>query len=432
MPRTDPSHEPKPLPRSLYAATARTAPVTPRLDGDRRAAVAVVGAGFTGLSAALHLAEQGVDVVVLEAGQPGWGASGRNGGQVNPGLKYEPSTILRDFGPVMGQRMVSLSGGAPQAVFDLIEKHQMQAEACRGGTMRAAFRPVNLQAIHAAVEELSALGAPVEALDADGIERLTGTRRYLGGSIDRRGGSVNPLGYARGLAQAAINAGAAVHGDTKVTAVRQVAGGWALETPYGMVTADTIVLATNGYTDGLWPGLKRTIVPVFSAIAATEPLPEALARSIMPARGVLYEIAPITVYYRVDATQRLLMGGRSVSRDTSDPARYRRLTRYAERLFPALAGTRWEYFWNGQLAITPDHYPHLHEPAPGVIAALGYNGRGVAMATAMGREIANRITGAADAAMPVTTPRTIPFHALWRSGVAARIAYGRIQEWLGR
>lgn len=419
------------LPRSLYAVTASPPVNAPPLDGSRRAAVAVVGAGFTGLSTALHLAEKGVDVVVLDAGQPGWGASGRNGGHVNPGLKYEPGQILRDFGGDLGQRMVALSGAAPQGVFDLIERHQISAEARRGGTMRGAFGAASLRVIHAAAaEQLDEMAAQ----DAAGMERLTGTRRYLGGSLDRRGGSVNPLGYARGLAQAAINAGAAVHGGTKVTAVRQDGADWVLSTPGGEVRAERIVLATNGYTDGLWPKLRQTVVPVFSGIAATEPLPGNLARTIMPGGGVLYEVASLTVYYRVDVAGRLLMGGRSVSRDTSDPAHYERLVRYGRRLFPAIGTIPWTYFWNGQLAITPDHYPHLHEPAPGVIAALGYNGRGVAMATAMGGEIARRILGANDAAMnmPITGIKPMPFHALWKTGVAARIAYGRIQGWLGR
>ncbi len=422
------------LPPSLYAVTARPPVTAPPLTESRRAAVAVVGAGFTGLSTALHLAERGVDVVVLEAGEPGWGASGRNGGQVNPGLKYEPSRITRDFGEDLGRRMVALSGAAPQGVFDLIERHQISAEARRGGTMRAAFTAKNVRAIHDAAAEQIALGAPMEPQDEAGMERLTGTRRYLGGSLDRRGGSVNPLGYARGLAQAAINAGATVHGGTQVTSVRKDGLRWVLETPGGAVRAERIVLATNGYTDGLWPKLRQSVVPVFSAIAATDKLPEDIARTIMPGGGVLYEIASLTVYYRLDVSGRFLIGGRSISRDTSDPARFARLTQYGERLFPAIKGLPWAYFWNGQLAITPDHYPHLHEPAPGVIAALGYNGRGVAMATAMGGEIARRILGASDAELnlPVTDIKPIKFHALWKTGVAARVAYGRIQDWLGR
>ena len=422
------------LPPSLYAATARPPVDAPPLTGPRRAAVAVIGAGFTGLSTALHLAEKGIEVVVLEAGQPGWGASGRNGGQVNPGLKYEPGTITRDFGDDLGRRMVALSGAAPQCVFDLIERHQISAEARRGGTMRAAWTEKNVRAIHAAAAEQMALGAPMQPQDAAGMERLTGTRRYRGGSIDLRGGSVNPLGYARGLAQAAINAGAAVHGGTPVTSVRKEGLRWVLQTPGGAVRAERVVLATNGYTDDIWPKLRQTVVPVFSGIAATEPLPEEIARTILPAGGVVYEIASLTVYYRMDVNGRLLMGGRSISRDTSDPARFARLTQYSERLFPAIKGLPWQYFWNGQLAITPDHYPHLHEPAPGVIAALGYNGRGVAMATAMGGEIARRILGASDAemSMPITDLKPMPFHALWKTGVAARIVYGRIQDWLGR
>ncbi len=421
------------LPRSLYAETARPPAPTPRLQGSRAASIAVVGAGFTGLSAALHLAEAGVDTVVLEAGEPGWGASGRNGGQVNPGLKHDPGRIVADFGPELGGRMVALSGAAPQGVFELVERYQIRADARRGGTIRAAFGAANMAAIQAGAAEYAALGAPVELLDRAAMAAWTGTSRYVGGMLDRRGGSLNPLGYARGLAEAALHAGAAVHGATAVLAIRRQGRAWMLETTGGTVQAEHVVLAANGYTDGLWPRLRRSIVPVFSAIAATEPLPKRL-RDTLPGGSVLYEVASLTVYYRVDTAGRLLIGGRSISRPTSDPAHYRRLVRYAERLFPALRGVRWTHHWNGQLAITPDHYPHLHEPAPGVVAALGYNGRGVAMATAMGGEIARRLLGAgpAELAMPITDIRPIRFHALWRSAVAARVAYGRMAAALER
>lgn len=277
-------------------------------------------------------------------------------------------------------------------------------------------------------------GSPVELLDAAGIRQLTGTGRYLGGQIDRSGGNVNPLGYARGLADAAQRAGAAIHGGSPVTRLARESGGWTVTTPAGRIRADRVVLCTNGYTDDLWPGLRRSVVPVFSAIAASEPLPEALAREVMPSRSVVYEVADITVYYRLDGWNRLLMGGRSQSRELVDGTEYsyRRLIRYAQRLWPQLTGIGWSHFWNGQLAITPDHYPHLHEPAPGVIAALGYNGRGVAMATAMGGQIARLILQPGQPIdMPVTDLRPIPFHGLWRSAVNARIAYGRIRDMLG-
>lgn len=422
-----------PLPRSLYADTAPPGIETPPLEGETRADVVVVGGGFTGLSAALHLAEQGVDVMLLESNEIGWGASGRNGGQVNPGLKFEPELVEADFGAELGGRMNALSGGAPQRVFDLIERHQIVCEAHRGGTIRAAKRPKAVEQIRTAAAQWAERGADIVFLDAAGMAAATGTERYAAGMIDRRGGMVNPLAYARGLARAARQAGARLHGGSPALRMAQVPGGWRVETPSGSVTAERLALCTNGYTDALWPGLAQSIVPVFSMIAATEPLSEAQVQAVMPARSVLYEIAAMTVYYRVDPNRRLLMGGRSPSVDTSDPARFRYLIDYTERLFPSLRGVGWTHFWNGQLAISTDHFPHLHEPAPGVVAALAYNGRGVAMATAMGTQIAARLTGTAQEAlsMPVTDIKPIRFHSLWRTGVAARVTYGRIRDSLG-
>ena len=421
------------LPPSLYAETARPAPATPPLDGDRRVSVAVIGGGFTGLSAALHLAQQGVDVAVLEAHEPGWGASGRNGGQVNPGLKHDPDEVERDFGADLGGRMVALSGNAPNVVFELIRRHQIECQALQTGTLRAALARRDSDGVRATAEQWARRDAPVALLERDGMRIATGAQRYDCALLDRRGGQVNPLGYARGLAQAAIQAGAAVHGGTPALRVQRNGGSWQVSTPTGNLRADKLVLATNGYTDGLWGDLRRTIVPVFSAIVASEPLPDALARSIMPERPVLYEMGRITVYYRVDRDNRLLMGGRSVQRDVSAPQELHYLSRYAERLWPGLRGIRWTHAWSGQLAITPDHYPHVHEPADGVLVCLGYNGRGVAMSTAMGPQIARRVIGgqSAEIDMPITGMRTIPFHALWRSAVTARMIHGRIRDWIG-
>lgn len=422
-----------PLPRSLYADTAVPGPATPPLVGDMRADVVVVGAGFTGLSAALHLAEQGTDVRVLEANEVGWGASGRNGGQVNPGLKFDPDQIEADFGAGMGRRMAAFSGAAPQRVFDLIERHQIVCEARRDGTIRAAKSERNARAVRRSADAWAAGGAPVRFLDRDAVAAATGTGRYLCGMADPRGGNLNPLGYARGLARAAQGAGARIHAGSPALRMERADGGWRVTTPGGSVAADWLALCTNGYTDKLWPGLRRSIVPVFSMIAATEPLPDALAAQVMPSRSVLFEVAAMTVYYRLDAANRLLMGGRSPSHETDDRRAFQYLIDYAEGLWPGLKGTAWSHFWNGQLAVTTDHYPHFHEPAPGVLAALAYNGRGVAMATAMGTQIAARIGGAAPDTldMPITNLREIPFHGLWRSALAARMAYGRIRDSLG-
>jgi glycine/D-amino acid oxidase-like deaminating enzyme len=417
-----------PLPPSLYAETARLPVATPPLDGDRRVSVAVIGGGFTGLSAALHLAEQGVDVAVLEAHEPGWGASGRNGGQVNPGLKHDPDQVEADFGADLGRRMVALSGDAPNVVFRLIERHQIECDALQSGTLRAALGDRDAAGVRASVAQGVRRGASVEFLARDAAAEITGTSRYVCAMLDRRGGQVNPLGYARGVAQAAMQAGAAVHGATPVLEVKRN-GLWQVRTPTGTLRADKLVLATNGYTDDVWPGLRRSIVPVFSAIVASEPLPAPL----MPTRPVLYEMGRITVYYRFDRANRLLMGGRSHQREIGDPAELRYLIAYAERLWPTVRGARWTHAWSGQVAITPDHYPHVHEPDESVLVCLGYNGRGVAISTAMGPQLARRVIGgkAAEIDMPITTMKEISFHALWRSAVKARVVYGRVRDWLG-
>jgi glycine/D-amino acid oxidase-like deaminating enzyme len=422
-----------PLPPSLYAETARPAPATPPLDGDKHVSVAVIGGGFTGLSAALHMAERGVDVAVLEAHEPGWGASGRNGGQVNPGLKHDPDTVEKDFGSDLGRRMVALSGNAPNVVFELIQRHQIDCQALQSGTLRAAVSARDSSGIRTTAAQWARRDAPVALLDVAALRHATGSARYVNALLDRRGGQVNPLGYARGLVQAAMQAGAAIFGGTPAQRVRRDGALWQVETPTGVVRADKLVLATNGYSDDLWSGLRRSIVPVFSAIVASEPLPEALAREIMPTRSVLYEMGRVTVYYRLGRDNRLLMGGRCAQRDIAHPHELRYLINYVERLWPALRGIRWTHAWSGQLAVTRDHYPHVHEPHDDVLVCLGYNGRGVAMSTAMGAQLAQRIIGgrAAEFDMPITTMREIPFHALWRSAVTARMIHGRIRDWLG-
>ena len=427
-----PERDRKTLPPSLYAQTARPPIEAPALDGDKRVSVAIVGGGFTGLSAALHLAGNGADVAVLEAHEPGWGASGRNGGQVNPGLKHDPDQVEHDFGQDLGRRMVAMSGEAPNVVFDLVQRHQIVCEAQQSGTLRAAFHARSAVGIRATAAQWQRRGAPVELLERRPVAEATGSDRYVCAVLDRRGGRVNPLGYARGLAQAAQQAGAAVHGGTPATRLHRDGRDWIVETPTGTVRAEQVVLASNAYSDDLLAGLRRSMVPVFSGIVATEPLPAELAKAIMPTRSVLYEMGSITVYYRLDQENRVLMGGRCPMRDITAPHQLQFLVKYTERLWPALRGVRWTHAWSGQLAVTPDHYPHIHEPAPGVIACLGYNGRGVAMSTAMGPQLARRILGGgtAEIDMPITTMKEIPFHALWRNAVAARVAYGRIRDYL--
>jgi glycine/D-amino acid oxidase-like deaminating enzyme len=421
------------LPPSLYADTAVPPVPTPALDVDRTVSVAIIGGGFAGLSTALHLAEQGIDAIVLEAQEPGWGASGNNGGQLNPGLKLDPDTIEKTFGADLGSRMIAFAYDTPTFTLDLIRRLAIPCEARQNGTLRAAYRETNAAAVEATAEQCLRRGMPVSVLDRSAVKEATGTDRYVRAMLDRRGGDLQPLSYARGLARAAIVAGAAIHGQTSATSLRREGGRWRIETPRAVVLAEKVLIATNGFTDDLWPDLRRTIVPVFSSIAATETLPDDLARQIMPTRSVLYESGHITVYYRVDAANRLLMGGRGPMQWISDPSAVAYLMRYAARLWPALGGVRWTHGWNSRLAMTADHYPHVHEPGSGALIYLGCNGRGVALATAMGKQLARRLVEGetAEIDLPMTSPKPIRFHALWPVAVKSVVLYGRIRDRLG-
>ena len=426
-------NSPEPLPPSLYAATARPATATPPLDGDARADVVVVGAGFTGLSTALHLAEQGADVIVLESHEPGWGASGRNGGQVNPGLKWDPDDVESKFGPDLGPRLVRFAWGAPEATFALIRRYQIECDARQGGTMRAAYLPRDAENLRRLVEQCQRRGMPVTLLDENAARDATGTSRYLAVLRDASGGDVQPLDYARGLARVAIAAGAKIHGATPVTGLARSATGWNVTTPRGTVTAAAVIAGTNGYSDDLIPGLRRSVVPAFSSIAATEPLEASLADKIMPRGGVLYEAARITTYYRIDKAKRLLMGGRGPQWSDIGLGDLAHLTNYATRLWPDLKSVRWTHAWNGQVAITTDQYPHVHQPQKGLYACVGYNGRGVAFSTVMGAELAKLALGkrAEDIHLPVTAIKPLPLHAFWRVGLTAKLIELRLRDRFG-
>ncbi len=422
-----------PLPPSLYAETAVAPIATPPLEADKSVPVAIIGGGFTGLSTALHLAEQGVQATVLEAQEPGWGASGNNGGQINPGLKHDPDRIEADFGTELGRRMIEFSYGTTNFTLDLIRRYQIPCEARQNGTLRAAYNEASAAAIETTAKQCIRRGMPVTLLDAADMREMTGTDRYLCAMFDSRGGDLHPLSYARGLARAAIAAGAAVHGETPALSLRRDGARWRIETPRAIVHAEKVLLATNGFTDDLWPSLRRSIVPVFSSIAATAPLSDEVARSIMPTRPVLYESGHITVYYRIDQRNRLLMGGRGPMRWIRSPSDISYFIRYAERLWPQLKGVSWTHGWNSRLAITVDHYPHVHEPADNILISLGCNGRGVALSTAMGAQLARRLIGGKNAEidMPITGIKPIAMHAFWPLGVTAAVLAGRVRDRLG-
>jgi glycine/D-amino acid oxidase-like deaminating enzyme len=416
------------MPESLWAATALPAPAAPALEGERKADVAIVGGGFAGLRAALVLAEAGSDVVLLEAAEPGWGASGRNGGQVNPLLPVNtPEETRALIGPTYGERLIELAIASADEVFSLVARYGIDCDARQDGWIRAARYPGPMRDLERHAASWRRAGADIAFAEGAELATLTGTDYYRLGAVTRRGGAIQPLSFARGLAAAAIAAGASVHGGSPVASLTREDGGWRLATPAGSVLAGRVLLCTNGYTDGLRPGLKQTVIPVISAQMATRPLPHNLRASMLPEGHTFADARRLVYYGRFDRDGRFLLGGIGFTEQSGDHPSFRRIMRVAIDIFPQLRGVEWEFRWGGRVAMTRDHLPHLHEPAPGLLAGLGFNGRGVAMATVMGRILAERALGAdpADLPLPTTPLRGYPLHAFHPLGLRSHIA------WLG-
>ncbi len=368
-------------PRSnLWTHTVSPGPLYPSLDGEITAGVAVVGGGFTGLSAALHLAEAGTDVVLLEAGQPGFGASGRNNGQVIPAYsRHNPDDAVAEFGPVRGERLNAMVAGSADLVFDLIRKYEIDCDAAQNGWLQPAHRPSRLKGVQAKHDQWAARGAPVEMFDAEQAQELTGSPIYHGGWMHRSGGHVQPLSYSRGLARAAQTAGAAVHGDSPVQSIDRDGNKWRLKAAMGSVRADNVILATNGYTDNLFPNLRQTIVPLRSSHLATAPLSDNVAKSVLPGNHGLSDTRQALWAFRKDRFGRIVTTSAPVF---TAGARGRMTASTIKRLnvaFPQIENPQIEYFWEGIIAMTPERLPRYHELAGGVIAALGYSGRGIAL-----------------------------------------------------
>lgn len=418
------------MPSSLWAATANQAITAPALAGDSHADVVIVGAGYTGLVTALHLAEQGVNVCVLDAGEPGWGASGRNGGQVIPGLKFDPDQLVAKYGSDQAEAMLSAAGGAADDVFRLISQYQISCDATQKGWIQPAYSGSSMKAIESRAEQWRRRGVKVELLDRDGVNSRIGSQHYHGGWVDPRAGSVQPLSYARGLAAAAMQLGVRIYGQSRVSAMRREGGKWSLTISHGpKVSADRVILATNGYTDDLWPGLRQTVIAANSFIIATRPLSHELRQSILPQGEVCSDARRLLLYFKQDAQGRLLLGGRGPFSEPKHDSDWGHLERSLVTLFPQLAGTPIEYRWSGRVALNQGFLPQLHEPAPGLSILLGYNGRGIALSTALGKHLAARVSGLSNHfPFPVTAMRSIPLHGLQRLYLGAGIAYYRLLD----
>ncbi len=414
----------------LWANTAAPDVQSEALHGAVSADVVIIGAGFTGCAAALALAQRGVRVTVLEAKTVGWGASGRTGGQVIPGLKYDPDELEAMFGSELGSRMVTAAGGVGDEVFGLIERHAISCDAQRKGWLQPAYSAKSLDLALRRCDSWQRRGANVTPVDRSRMANLLGTDHYLGGWEDRRAGHVQPMSYVRGLALAAQRAGAEIHIESPALSLNKQGAKWRVSTPKGSVDADQVLIATNGYTDGLWPGLAKTVVPMMSYQAATVPIPDALGKNILPEGHAASDTRRLLWYFRRDAHGRLIMGGRAPYREDLGAADDNYVRTAVNRLFPQLSNTPFEFHWAGRVAMTQDHIPHLSQLDKGLWAALGYNGRGVGMATLLGRLLADLATGvpAKDIPFPVTSMHPIVGYPFTRLAARVLVSYYRFRD----
>ncbi|MCR9139964.1 MAG: FAD-binding oxidoreductase [Alphaproteobacteria bacterium] len=388
-------------PVSLWESSAEEPDIRNPMTGDSQTDVAVVGGGFTGLSTALHCAERGLAAHVLEARQIGFGGSGRNVGLVNAGVWHPPAAVRKKLGDTYGPRFIKRFGEGPAMVFSLIEKHQIRCEVTRTGTIHAAHSPAGLRDLQARYDEWRALGDPVELLSRDEMVERTGTGAFFGGLLDHRAGTINPMGYCRGLARSAQVAGATISTGIRVVNLSREGETWVVKTDGGTVRAKHVVLGTNAYTDELWPGLKRVYTMIHYFQLATKPL-QADMSHILPGRQGVWDTGQVMFSLRRDACNRLVIGSMgtvvgTVGRGLSNRWAKKRLA----RIYPELGPVEFEEAWHGRIAMTPDHLPRIYQLAPNLFTAIGYNGRGITTGTIFGECMADLVSGMDPSELPL-------------------------------
>lgn len=379
-------------PESYYAATAELLPGQPSLHGATQADVCIVGAGYTGLSAALHLAERGYSVRLLEAHRVGFGASGRNGGQIGAGQRIEQDEIERMVGQDSAQKLWQMGLDARDLVHNLIARHDLDCPIAPG-VIHADWQESGARHHQAYAEKLARdYGyTDLEPLDRAQLQAIVKSPRYKGGVLDRGAGHLHPLRYVLGLAKAALAAGAVIHENALVVSIEQGAKS-IIRTQSGHVQADHVILATNGYLGGLERRVAAKVMPINNFIIATEPLPEG---AVLAKNMAVADSKFVINYFRLSEDNRLLFGG-GESYGYRFPDISRTVRKPMLEVFPQLADTRIDYAWGGTLAITMNRLPCFMRVAPHILSASGYSGHGVALATLAGRIMAEAIAGQAE------------------------------------
>jgi len=399
-----------------------------------RADVAIVGAGYTGLAAARHLARVGASVLVIEREDVGWGASSRNGGQVLTGLKLDPATLVKRYGDARARALFDAARDSIDRLEAIIADEGIDCEYERVGHIQAAWKPSHFTSLR---DEQALLARTfdhrVELVPRSAQRSEIGSDAYHGLLVDERSAALNPARYVAGLAGAVSRAGVAIATGVSVTRIAKPGRDWIVSTSAGEVSAGDVLVATNGYTDGAVPALQRRFVPVGSYIIATEPLSDAQASAVLPHRRVAFDSKHFLYYFRLTADRRLLFGGRAeFSRPDEDTTRRaaRILRAGLTTVFPDLAARSIDYAWGGNVAFTRDQMPRAGKLDAQYFAG-GYCGHGIAMSTYLGELIARRIAGE-----PIEHPlfddrfAAIPLYsgAPWFLPLVG--AYYRVKDWV--
>lgn len=408
------------LSHGLWVDTAPPAPTLTPIKGEHSTDVAVIGGGYTGLSAALHLAEAGTDVVLLEARDIGFGGAGRNVGFVNAGLWLMPDEVVRIMGQTYGERLLEVLGASPDLVFGLIEKHSIQCEAVRKGTLHCAHSPSGFKELQQRESQWKRRGAPVTLLSREEAAPRIGSNSFHGALFDQRAGIIQPLAYAYGLAEAAKRAGARLHVESPVTGLKRESNHWRLTTPTGHVLAKSVIMATLGYPDFAFKSREKELIPFNYFQFATSPLPENIRRTILPGGEGALDTNMILSSFRQDQSGRLLVGSVGQVENLGYSLHKSWAQRTIRKTFPQVGPISLDYAWNGRIAMTVDHIPRFHMLDENLVSVSSYNGRGIGPGTVFGKLLAELVQGA--------SPDTIPLPVSEPKGILTRTLRGLFYE----
>ncbi len=416
---------------SYYVDSANGSPSYPALVGEHQSDICIIGAGYTGLSAALHLAEKGYSVTLLESETIGWGASGRNGGQVCPGHNMGHAELIKKVGREAADSLWDMSLDSVQLVKDLIAEHQISCDL-KQGVMHVSAKPGHVAEMRESVEyKRKVLGYDkIRFVPDDDVQAMLGTPHYYGGEYWEDAVHLHPLNYALGLASAAVKAGVTIHENSRVTHYTSGADA-EVYTAKGRVKAKYILLACNGYLDKLEPRVAGKIMPINNFIIATEPLSDELCRTINREDVAVADSRFVINYFKLSGDNRLLWGG-GENYTSRFPRDIRHFVRpYMLQFYPELKDVKIDYGWGGTLAITLNRMPHFDRINNNLFVAQGYSGHGVALATLGGKLMAEAISGSAekfDTFRRVPTP-TFPGGTLLRwPGLVAGMLYYSMRD----